>query len=880
MTGSSSLKMEMHLGPAEVVGGRRWPEQSEAERYIGIDIDIDIDVDIDIDIDIGIDIGLDCTLPDVGGSGGALTSGVLIAYKTSGRTMRMKVVAAGEGGPDIGSVELHFPPTLKPAQILLRSPPFKYSRKLEGEVHVTVVITPARGEASAGLAPISTTLVLQPSEPPVSRKIEVAWDTAAPSGYNSGSSASAAHTAPVGWACRRCTFVNSVGAAMCEACGEVRVKRPDGGTPGTPISPLDTRRAFPSESSLASAESAISLADLADGWVPTTSAEEVLAGDVAEAESRLMAILEAGLAPFADADFPPTDVSLYGGNMTEALKAVDGREKMWARPQHIRRAGRQGWRLFASGLGAASSQDIEQGALGDCWFLSALALVAERPGLLERIVLTPELNSEGVYSFRFCKDGEWRVVTVDDWLPVDANSGRLVYSQAARNQLWVPLVEKAYAKLHGSYRAIAGGVSTEALQDLTGAPTLRVSLETTSASAPDELSAEDPELLWGQLLSWHESGYLVALSCGRHGLSSEVYQSVGLNDNHAYSLLQLRSVGSLWLMQIRNPWGGSGRASEWRGDWSDHSALWTAEMRRELEVYSEASEDGIFWMSFDDFLRYFGAVSVCMLNSAWHEYRVPLATNELVAAPWTASAFEVTVAAPTWVALEILQASDRQFDEATAYAYIAIGVLVAKRRGPGLYTVVGSVSPLARRSRTMDVLLDDPSAEYVVLPMAPDLSGRTKLTLALSSAHPVVIREAETNANVARRVVADLVARRGSPADYGEGMTLWTYVFGAMFFILVINGTRGKSIDIAVDASASTNMLSLRAGSMNSSDTLGPQTRMIVMAGTTIEAYTSWAAAYATRYTTRRLRGLAAAATRHEPSESHDGLFAEIHDVE
>jgi hypothetical protein len=46
----------------------------------------------------------------------------------------------------------------------------------------------------------------------------------------------------------------------------------------------------------------------------------------------------------------------------------------------------------------------------------------------------------------------------------------LAFSRAANAQLWVCLLEKAYAKAHGSYRAISGGHIAEALLDLTGAP--------------------------------------------------------------------------------------------------------------------------------------------------------------------------------------------------------------------------------------------------------------------------------------------------------------------------------------------------------------------------------------------------------------------------
>ncbi|VDM85233.1 unnamed protein product [Strongylus vulgaris] len=43
------------------------------------------------------------------------------------------------------------------------------------------------------------------------------------------------------------------------------------------------------------------------------------------------------------------------------------------------------------------SSDIEQGVLGDCWLLSAMALIAERPDVLEHILLTKEYSHCGVY---------------------------------------------------------------------------------------------------------------------------------------------------------------------------------------------------------------------------------------------------------------------------------------------------------------------------------------------------------------------------------------------------------------------------------------------------------------------------------------------------
>ncbi len=92
------------------------------------------------------------------------------------------------------------------------------------------------------------------------------------------------------------------------------------------------------------------------------------------------------------------------------------------------------------------------------------------PQLVERLFISKTLSEEGFYRLKLCKHGEWTEVVVDDYFPCFPNGGP-IFSRAHGNELWVLLLEKAYAKLHGNYKTLVGGSPHEALMDLTGCPT-------------------------------------------------------------------------------------------------------------------------------------------------------------------------------------------------------------------------------------------------------------------------------------------------------------------------------------------------------------------------------------------------------------------------
>lgn len=233
---------------------------------------------------------------------------------------------------------------------------------------------------------------------------------------------------------------------------------------------------------------------------------------------------------------------------------------------------------------------------------------------------SPTVSRAGVYSVRLCRSGIWRTIILDDYFPCFAgSSGGPVYSRNHGNELWVMLLEKAFAKSFGSFSAMRFGWSYEAMIDLTGSPFRTIRLH--DEEILDEISSG---LLWDTLVDYDTSGYLISATTPGEDIYSE--QRVdepeadftagikkgpnGLVSGHAYTVLTATetSDGQHRLLKLRNPWGNF----EWLGDWGDNSSLWTPELREELGALAVV-DDGTFWMSFDDVCKYFYSVNVSMV---------------------------------------------------------------------------------------------------------------------------------------------------------------------------------------------------------------------------------------------------------------------------
>ncbi|KAJ3402591.1 Calpain-type cysteine protease dek1, partial [Chytridiales sp. JEL 0842] len=336
----------------------------------------------------------------------------------------------------------------------------------------------------------------------------------------------------------------------------------------------------------------------------------------------------------------------------------------------------------------------------------AMAVVAERQDLISRIILTKEPNMESIYWVRLYIDGKWCRIPVDDYFPLrppnDKKSGErgkgreeigsepLAFCKSSQRQLWACLLEKAYAKAHSSYRALHAGHISEALFDMTSFPTESIMFGSFRF---------DSELFWGRLLSFNENKFLMGASCP--------FSGQGLVGSHAYSILDVRELtscgisvgrqarmteflgggpstmmvngvaesmpwltadGTIRLLKLRNPWG----CKEWTGDFGVNSQVWTSSLKAAIGK-DAITEEGVFWISYHDFLQRFYSVDVCFAHENWFSSTLPFQIPPSSSTP--SYIFELNIFEPTWTHLSLCQPTKRGKAN-QAYYYSDVTLLI------------------------------------------------------------------------------------------------------------------------------------------------------------------------------------------------------------
>ncbi|KAK7504434.1 hypothetical protein BaRGS_00004300, partial [Batillaria attramentaria] len=265
----------------------------------------------------------------------------------------------------------------------------------------------------------------------------------------------------------------------------------------------------------------------------------------------------------------------------------------WKRPKQIR----SNPQLYTQGR---SLYDVGQGSAGTCWFLATLSTIADKKVLMDKVIPpnsyklgTPAYD--GKFHARFWQFGKWEDVFVDDFLPVVYND--VIWgarNKVDENEMWVSLIEKAFAKYHGSYNAASGGHPGDSYMNLTGGVSENI----------EHKEVKDNDEFYARIKNAINSGSQVISS-----VPGKFEGVQGLLGNHAYSMSGTATVKGEKLLRLRNPWGDG---TEWKGRWSDGHYNWRGVSPN--EVPHADKDDGEFWISFNDFLELFNETTICSLT--------------------------------------------------------------------------------------------------------------------------------------------------------------------------------------------------------------------------------------------------------------------------
>jgi hypothetical protein len=194
--------------------------------------------------------------------------------------------------------------------------------------------------------------------------------------------------------------------------------------------------------------------------------------------------------------------------------------------------------------------DQKQGALGDCYLISALGSLAySSKAAIKNMFI---VNGDGTWTVRFYYNGKADYVTVNNLLPVSGST--LVYDgygssvSDTSNRLWLPLAEKAYAQWNETGRT-ARGTATNSYAAIDGGWTGDVYRQTMNKVSVYSMS---------MLASAAQTTLQYSLKSHRAitvGTPSALDPATGLVGGHAYTVLSYNT--STRLYTLYNPWGHS-----------------------------------------------------------------------------------------------------------------------------------------------------------------------------------------------------------------------------------------------------------------------------------------------------------------------------------
>ena len=234
-------------------------------------------------------------------------------------------------------------------------------------------------------------------------------------------------------------------------------------------------------------------------------------------------------------------------------------------------------------------------------FFHAIKILTKIPGLIPQIFKSEKVNPNGFYELYIYTHGQFKILIVDDYFPIIKGSNLLRFAKPVKSEIWLLLLEKAFAKLNGGYGSLFSCNISHVIQTFTGFPIERLFFY-------DLLDIEDLE----DIIRINKATNIINL-CPKKNICEEI----GLIPGRAYLVEDIFDIRNnndegkeecLKVLKIENIFEGD----KYKGPWAKNGQYFTPNVK-DIVGYDQNDKSHIY-MSIEFAFKYFEKIEIIYPN--------------------------------------------------------------------------------------------------------------------------------------------------------------------------------------------------------------------------------------------------------------------------
>ena len=270
---------------------------------------------------------------------------------------------------------------------------------------------------------------------------------------------------------------------------------------------------------------------------------------------------------YKDKLFPPSDISIFGKENLEKINSgkkirfckyykgliKDFKQKhiIWKRARDI--FNNEKYLLFSKNI---SPKNIIQGSIGNCYFLTIVSGLTKFPSLIYQLFNYLSVTENCFYELYLNINNKISKIYLDDYFPYNIRKNKLVFCKSFNNEIWLMLLEKAWAKIKGSYYNMDNGSPFDVLKSLLLSSNSKEDFSYDFHSLNDDNKKNKIWDIMVNNVNKNDNSFMICLSKGnlknKKKLNNLNYSIV---ENHFYNIINVFEEEGKKFLLIRNPWG-------------------------------------------------------------------------------------------------------------------------------------------------------------------------------------------------------------------------------------------------------------------------------------------------------------------------------------